>query len=163
MRPGCYSLSPFTRKPYILQCIVTLTSRSVLELYIGLMCACSLAFPSFLDRYGPSLRRAVGSYTSILPLNDRSRNQLMADASGSAGSREQRTASGDTPQRSQYSIATAKYARLDEEAVGLPTDQMVIEVPARTMPASPRGRAQLEYGENGSTADSRMRQGLHQW
>ncbi|MCJ1386413.1 hypothetical protein MMC17_009539 [Xylographa soralifera] len=141
--------------------LFTFSIYSVLELYIGLICACSLAFPSFLDRYGPSLRRAIGSYTSILR-TDRSRNRLMADVSGSVGSREQRTASGDTAQRSQYSIATAKYARLDEATAGLPMDQMVIEVPASTMPANPRGRAKLEYGEDGSTADSRMWPGSHQ-
>nr|POE90126.1 hypothetical protein CFP56_20593 [Quercus suber] len=37
-----------------------------MELYIGLTCACALAFASFVDHYGPAAVRSVQSYTSLL-------------------------------------------------------------------------------------------------
>ncbi|KAM0806082.1 hypothetical protein BDR22DRAFT_786932, partial [Usnea florida] len=38
---------------------------AILEMDIGLICACLLAFPAFIDRYGPALMNRLRSYTSF--------------------------------------------------------------------------------------------------
>lgn len=55
---------------------------SILELDIGMICACLLAFPAFIDRYGPGLLNRLRSYSNlrrsaargILALNEQGRS-----------------------------------------------------------------------------------------
>jgi len=47
---------------------------SILELYFGLMCACFIASPRFLDRFGPPIVRHLRTYTSISRLRSTTRS-----------------------------------------------------------------------------------------
>lgn len=55
---------------------------SVLEVNVGLICACSLAFPAFIDRYKGPLASRLRSYMSLIRTTTSSQTPKNAELSG---------------------------------------------------------------------------------
>ena len=69
--------------PLSLTCITRLFPYSTLEINIGLLCACLVAFPAFLDRYWPhSLHHYVSRLTSYFSSSHVSKSDVRSGAGG---------------------------------------------------------------------------------
>ena len=104
---------------------------SILELDIGMICACLLAFPAFIDHYGPGLKRRIGSYSILRRSTTRKLSASSKEGSSSGNGGIFKNGSSD------------EYANL----AGGPSGTMLHDITPETADHSYRSnhRAKLEY------------------
>lgn len=101
---------------------------AMLELDIGLICACLLAFPAFIDRYGPGLMKRLASYSIRRRSTTRKISASSKEGSSSGNGRIFKHCSSD------------EYAKLAEGTSGTMMHDITPEIADHS-----NHRAKLEY------------------
>ena len=103
----------------------------MLELDIGLICACLLAFPAFIDRYGPGLMKRLASYSIRRRSTTRKISASSKEGSSSGNGRIFKHCSSD------------EYAKLAEGTSGTMMHDITPEIADHSCHSN--HRAKLEY------------------